>query len=313
MAVSKNSRSLLWWWTAVVGGAAGSFAMSFCLIASPSPYGLLLFCATPFIHGALVAYIVKRTTSSGNPEILGAVSVSTFLLACISLVVFHIEGAICTIMAAPIWLAIAMLGMLTGKYVGGLRKGAPVMFCVVPVVLLMSASGDYQSRPPVRKIVTSIVVDAPPGKVWPLLLNLDGYGRAEAWFFRAGVAHPVGTTTDPEEVKRIAHTSTGNVVQTITELVPNKRLRWRDENTPPTMVEWNPFGDPRPSHVTETFDVYEGGFDLVALPGGKTRLTGFTTFRIRMEPEVYWSFWANTVMRAVHLRTMELISSRAKE
>jgi len=312
MAVSENSRSLLWWWGAVIGGAAGAFALTYCLIVSPTPYGLLLFCATPYLHGALVAYVVKRTASD-NPEILGAVTSSTFMLACISLVVFHIEGAICTIMAAPIWLAIAMLGMLTGKYVGGLRKGAPVMFCVVPIVLLTTAGGDYRSRPPVRKIVTSIVIDAPSEKVWPLLLNLDAYGPPEAWFFRAGVAYPIGTTTRPDEMTRIAQTSTGDVIQTITESVPNKRLRWQDENTPPTMVEWNPFGSPRPSHLTETFDVYEGGFDLIAMPGGRTKLIGFTTFRIKMEPEFYWSYWANTVMRAVHLRTLELIAIRAQE
>lgn len=314
MAESNDSRSLRWWWAAVLGGAVGAFCIVYLLfwVVWPSPYGLLLFCAVPYVHGAVVAYIVKKTNRAGNLDIFTAEVASTLALVVLALVVIPVEGLICTLMASPIWLSVMLLGMLTGKYVGGLDKGAPVMFGVVPLVFLVSAGGDVQLQPPVRKMVTSIEIDAPPTDVWPLLLNLSDYDEPDTWYFRAGVAYPIGTRTSPDGKTRVAETSTGDIVQTITESVQNKRLRWIDKNTPATMVELNPFGSPQPSHVTETFEVLEGGFDLVALPNGRTRLTGFTTYRIKMEPEFYWNYWAGSVVRGVHLRTMQHIAKIAK-
>jgi len=315
MAESNDSLSLRWWWGAVLGGAIAAFCIVYLLfrVSWPSPYGLLLFCAVPYVHGAVVAYTVKKTNPSGNLDIFAAVVTSAAALVVLALVVIPVEGLICTLMASPIWLAVMFLGMLTGKYVGGLDKGAPVMYGIVPLVMLVSAGGDLHLQPPVRKMVTSIEIDAPPAEVWPLLLNLSGYDEPETWYFRAGVAYPIGTRTSSDGKTRIAETSTGDIIQTISESVHNKRLRWTDENTPATMVELNPFGSPQPSHVTETFEVLEGGFDLVELPNRRTRLSGFTTYRIKMEPEFYWNYWAGSVVRGVHLRTMQHIAAIASK
>ncbi|MBA3726805.1 MAG: SRPBCC family protein [Armatimonadetes bacterium] len=186
----------------------------------------------------------------------------------------------------------------------------PFVISIVPVTLLPAIRDDIDNAaPPVHEVRTAIDIAASPQRVWPFLFNLDGFGKPDAWFFRMGVACPIGTWTHGNN--RVCRLTTGDLVEVIVERKPAEVLRWKVIESPPTMLEWNPFGDPHPPHLDGTFEVVEGEFRLVAGPGKSTRLIGTTWYRNKMKPEGYWNYWCEVFVRGVQERVMQLISVKA--
>jgi hypothetical protein len=50
-----------------------------------------------------------------------------------------------------------------------------------------------------------------------------------------------------------------------------------------------------------------GRFDLEALPGGRTRLTGTTWYQHHLWPASYWRLWSDGVIHRIHYRVLDHI------
>ncbi len=294
-----------------MGGAALAFGLLYAVIVVGNPFGTVIFLAAPFIHGASVAYTIKRTNSSGSLGVLGGVVVSCILLVWLLLLTAG-EGVFCVLTAAPIWLICTIMGSFIGKSLAGAKYGTPVLFCAMPLVLLTTIRVDQINVPAERLVETSIIIDASPEEIWPLLFNLSNLGEPDTWYFRAGVACPMGTKSEIEENSRTCILTTGKMRETITLMRPGKVVRWRVDYTPPTMREWNPFGTPNPKHLTESFRVLEGGFEMQGLSDGKTRLRGWTTYKSEVAPDIYWNLWNSMIVRDVQRRVMTEIANQAR-
>jgi hypothetical protein len=305
-----------WFWSIAVGSAAAAFGLTWLLMrmthddANYESNTLLVF--VPALHGAMVGALsaIPKMTFS---QAMGAYALSALLL-CISAMSFMLEGAICMLMMAPVWLVFGILGLLAARLLADFRNGFRVLICVSPLVFAGSMFRDA-GRPPldqlkVERVRTEIVIGAPPEAIWPYLFNLENLPEPNVWYFRAGIAHPKATRFDGEI--RTCALSTGDMRERIITNSKNRRLEWSVLNTPPTMRELNPFGEVHPSHLTTTFQVVAGGFDLQELPNGTTRLVGWTTYRSSLEPHFYWDLWNRAIVREVHKMVMEAVRERAE-
>src|SRR5207237_6823083 len=83
------------------------------------------------------------------------------------------------------------------------------------------------ARAPIREVVTSVEIAAPPEKVWPHVQGFADLPPPAEWFFRTGIAYPVRARISGTGVGAVRRCefSTGPFVEPITVWDPPRRLR----------------------------------------------------------------------------------------
>jgi hypothetical protein len=80
------------------------------------------------------------------------------------------------------------------------------------------------------------------------------------------------------------------------------------------MKEWSPYGDIQVRHLEDhDFKPERANFCLTALPGGRTRLDGWTTYENRMWPGMYWRLWTDEIVHQIHGRVFRHVEKLAEE
>ena len=272
-------------------------------------YGWLVFLVAPAIQGVVIELTCQKLPVDG--PILGYLwSLLSVAFLMIFLALFGIEGWGCIAMAAPPWIAITTGAVAITRV---LSKGDSISRCVlfcVPVAFPIAVWHDTAAVPKEQRVVSELLIHAPPKTIWPLLQNLSGYHAPSEWLFRAGVAYPIGTTTFGPV--RLCRMSTGDIVERFTAVEPLKRLAWRVVSMPDSMHETSPYGEIHPAHLQGVFVLHEGGFVLTPMADGSTKLVGFTTYTNAMAPETYWDLWCKAVVHDVHNRVMNQIKKNAE-
>jgi uncharacterized membrane protein YhaH (DUF805 family) len=175
--------------SAVLGGAAAFLGTEFL-----NNYGWGLFAGVPFCLGFLSSVIHAARQPRKLRESLLVSIVSVALVGAVLLLV-ALEGLICILMAAPIALALAVLGGLAGHAVQASRwrRLQPRLFCLpvlaIPVMLL----GEHVSHEtaPLLKVSTVMEVDAPPERVWTNVVKFAELPPPTEMIFKSGIAYPV--------------------------------------------------------------------------------------------------------------------------
>lgn len=280
---------------------------------SSMDYSWGFFVLVPLVIGTMSTLILGWKQDRPTSEIWKLSGISS-LAALIVAMVFAGEGAICACMTAPIYFVLLVFGSWIGHRLLRMRWGVqdrPRLMASVLLVapLAMIAGGTGQAAFDFRRVETTMTIDAPPEKIWPLLQNLPNIPSPRFWMFKAGVAHPVEVRT--EGGRRFCVLSTGAMPERITEYEPNRTLEFEVLETPPTMVEINPIRKSSPAHLTGYFQCLRGRFVLTPLPGGRTRLTGTSWTRCRFGPNWYWGLWTDTIVHQVHVEVMNEIARRA--
>ncbi len=136
-------------------------------------YGWTLFVMLPVVAGGLGTWSMQPRTMSRAAlvgTVIGMTGCALFLLA-------GREGFICVLMALPIVVPLTIMGSTLAYWAGGLESAKkPAAMCLLlPVSLLF----DVNAKPPVYSVTTSIVVNAPPERVWRSAVafpeNYQGY------------------------------------------------------------------------------------------------------------------------------------------
>jgi uncharacterized protein YndB with AHSA1/START domain len=216
-------------------------------------------------------------------------------------------------MALPLAIPLGMLGAMLGEAIAKERRAsspveAALLFLVLPL------SGAIEARlqnPPLREVLTSIEIDAPPAQVWPHVLGFTDIDEPPQWFFRLGIAYPVRARLAGKGVGAVRHCefSTGAFVEPITAWEEPRRLAFDVERQPPPMHEWSPYRHVHAQHLLDTLRSRRGEFRLVPLSGGRTRLEGRTFYQLSMEPQPYWSFFSDLLIHRIHQRVLAHIAA----
>jgi hypothetical protein len=124
-------------------------------------YGFGIFVGTPFALGVWVGYVfnVTRERTVGQTTL----SCAALLLAvALALLLLSFEGMACIVMATPIIVPLAWLGAMLGRGLARMGTGAATAstFLLLPLGLL--AVDERPVAAPLRAMVTSVEIDAPP-------------------------------------------------------------------------------------------------------------------------------------------------------
>jgi uncharacterized membrane protein YhaH (DUF805 family) len=277
-------------------------------------YGAALFLGAPFLVGTNCAFALNRV----QPSPLGTtlrVAAWTVVAGGASLLLFAVEGALCVAMALPLAVPVALAGAAIGRYIA-LRTPGPALHAVVVVLALpgLAAVETATPPPPLREVVSSLEVDAPPARVWHHVAAFPEIDEAPAWYFRLGVAYPVRAVlvgTGVGAVRRCEF-STGAFVEPITTWDEPRRLAFDVTAQPSALRELSPYGAIRAPHLDGAFRARRGEFRLIALPDGRTRLEGRTWYELDMAPAVYWRPWTDALVHAIHLRVLRHVRRLAE-
>jgi len=276
-------------------------------------YSTGLFLGVPFTIGYISSYIYNRSYPRSVGESI-VVAVASVAIAGGALVVFALEGIICTVMALPLALALAWPGAVLGRIVAQrlVEPGAGVgMALLVPLFVAV----EPRAASPRHEVVTVVDIAAPPGVVWRYVVSFPDLAPPTERLFWMGVAAPTRARIVGSGVgaTRYCDFTTGSFVEPITAWEENRLLAFDITAQAPPMTEWSPYREVNPPHLDGYFRATHGEFRLTPLPGGRTRLEGRTAYVVDMFPQRYWTLPAGRIVAAIHERVLRHIAALAEE
>jgi uncharacterized membrane protein YhaH (DUF805 family) len=283
-------------------------------------YGWSLFVGLPFGMGLLSALI----HGYHQPRSLGACLLAAngaVLLAGIGFLMFAMEGAICLLMAAPLAFAIASLGGALGYAIQKslrVRSEPPRLFCagILLMPLFMGLEHTLPPSAPLFQVTSSVIVNAPPEKVWQNVVSFSELPPPRELIFKLGVAYPIRAEIHGQGVGAVRHCnfSTGPFVEPIEVWDEPRLLRFSVTENPEPLQEWTPYHNIHPKHLDGYLASEAGQFRLVPLDDGrKTLLEGTTWYRHHMWPSDYWAIWSDHIIHTIHLRVLNHVKQLSEK
>jgi uncharacterized membrane protein YhaH (DUF805 family) len=288
----------------------GMLALSVYGLAS---YGLSLFLGTPFIIGALTAFLFNRRYPASARETQQVVLMT---LACVGgvLLVTAAEGALCLLMAAPLGIGIGAMGAALGRRIA-LRDRSLANALMAVMVLPLSATFDA-GRPAtdLREVQSAVEIAAPPDVVWRNVIAFPPLPQPSDLVFRAGVSYPVRAEISGQGVGAVRRCvfSTGAFVEPITRWEPGRRLSFDVDSQPRPLQEWSPYAQLSPPHLDGYFRSRRGEFRLIPLANGHTRLEGSTWYEMKLQPAAYWVLYGDAIIHRIHMQVLQQIKDTSE-
>jgi uncharacterized membrane protein YhaH (DUF805 family) len=276
-------------------------------------YGVGLFIGLPFCLG-IVASLIHCAQAPRSLSSCLAVSMGSLAVVLGLMLVFALEGVICLIMAAPIWVCCTAVGAAAGYAIQaprsrpGWRRAMLVALLASPA--LMGMEHVMGPAAPLRRVSTEVVIDRPPAAVWPHVVAFPPLDTPTDWLFRAGVAYPMRARIEGVGVGAVRYCefSTGPFVEPITRWEPPHVLAFDVTHNPSPMRELSFYDHVEPPHLHGFMVSQRGQFELGCLPDGRTRLIGTTWYHNRMWPQAYWTLWSDHIIHRIHGRVLDHIA-----
>ncbi|HEY8164413.1 MAG TPA: SRPBCC family protein [Gemmatimonadaceae bacterium] len=293
---------------AIAVGALIGLSMLTLSVVTMQSYGASLFFGLPFVIGVVTAYLFNRRYAASAADTAEVVFATIGVIGGAAWVI-GAEGAVCLLMALPFAAGLALLGGIVGRRIA-LWDGASPANAVLAVVLLPIAPFlDSPASHELHEVRSAIEINAPVDKVWERVISFPPLPEPSELVFRAGIAYPrrarlVGTGVG---AVRYCEFSTGPFVEPITAWEPGRRLSFDVVKQPPPLRELSLYSSISPPHLHGYFRARRGEFRIVPLAGGRTRLEGTTWYELRIEPEAYWSFYADWMVSSIHHRVLDHI------
>ncbi|MGH7567395.1 MAG: DUF805 domain-containing protein [Gemmatimonadales bacterium] len=288
-------------------------------------YSTPLFLGTPFSLGAIGAYVLNRDQVRTLGYTLQVTLAGLVLLAG-AIILFAVEGLVCVLMALPIAGAVALIGAVLGRALARFSPGAapvgPGAMLAIALPVLTVVDALPSPPPPIplpprleHRVVTAVAIDAPPAVVWRNVVSFADLPEPTGWLFHTGIAYPKRARIEGAGVGAVRYCefSTGAFVEPITAWEAPRRLAFAIVEQPAPMAELSPYPRVRAAHLNGYFQATNGEFELVELPGGRTRLVGTTAYQVRMYPQWYWSVFADAIVERIHGRVLEHIERLSEQ
>jgi hypothetical protein len=314
----RNSRSL--WLTALVSAAFGLLTIVLAVYVFRD-YAVALFCGAPLAMGVLAPLL----HGAGRPRTFWSLvwaSMLAQLFLFLGTIIFAIEGIFCILMAAPLWFVIALVGTCIAYPIHramwrnyAVSRGFPVLLllilCFTPAWMGAERS---QIKTPAQWIMSATIdIDAPPSVVWQNVVRFPdmpspGWSQG-GWLFKAGIARPIRAEFEGNGASGMRYCvfSTGKAIEPVRTWQPGRLLEVDVISTPPSMEETSIYPHLHPAHLEGYMESDGARFELISLPGGRTRLIGTSWYHNRMYPAFYWKWWTDQAIKAVQVHVLDHI------
>ena len=277
-----------------------------------------LFLGVPFVCGFVASWFLNSTRVQTVKQTL-LCSIVTPLLIGLALIGVRWEGLICLLMAVPLALPFSIAGGLAARQclLGRDKAVRPptLTACVAVLPLLMVVEHAARPEPPVRPVVTSIVIAAPAAAVWKNVVAFPPLAPPTDWLFRTGIAYPIGASIVGSGPGAVRHCrfSTGDFVEPITTWDEDHLLAFDVAAQPPSLREVG-FGNISTPHIERNYmRSRHGQFRLIAIDANHTLLEGTTWYQDYFWPQLYWRPISDAIVHSIHLRVLEHIKAQAEE
>jgi hypothetical protein len=288
-------------------------------IAVFKDYGWTIFVGLPFCLGFLSA-LLDSFHEERSLRRCFAVANSAVLLVGAGLLLFALEGVICLIMAAPIAFVVASIGGGLGYVVQKSfhwRSESPKLFCSVLILAPLVMGLEHALPPPLPllEVKSSVIVNAPPEKVWRNVVSFSQLPPPQEMIFKLGIAYPIRAEIHGCGIGAVRHCnfSTGPFVEPIEVWDEPRLLKFSVTKNPEPMQEWTPYRNVHPAHLDGYLESRAGQFLLTPLEGGRTLLEGTTWYHHHLWPASYWQFWSDHIIHTIHKRVLNHVKQLSEE
>jgi uncharacterized membrane protein YhaH (DUF805 family) len=300
---------------AIAAGVCFALVMIVAAVLLKGEYGYTLFFGAPFGMDALTAFLFNRGYPGTIRETLQVTIVMLLSVAGV-LLLFAFEGVVCIAMAVPLGLVVGLLGAITGRAMARWGQSAipPAISAMLLLPIFAALEPPNLSGPALHEVQSSVVIDAPPERVWPHVIAFEPIPEPTDIVFRLGIAYPQYAHIEGTGLNAVRYCvfSTGPFIEPITTWEPGKRLGFGVTSSPDPLRELSLYANLSPPHLHGYLRSRRGEFRLVALPGGRTRLEGSTWYEVEMAPQVYWQMWSDFLIHRIHSRVLEHIKSEVE-
>ena len=278
-------------------------------------YGYSIFVGLPFCMGFLSVIIYSF---GQERSVMSCVLVAnlTVVIAGLGLLLVAFEGILCLLMAAPIAFAVATAGGLLGYIVQTTfrsRGQSAKMFCSVIVLMPLAMTLEHNVPPslPLFAVKSSVIINAPPEKVWRHVVAFTELPPPKELIFKAGVAYPIRAEIHGTGVGAVRYCdfSTGPFIEPIEVWDEPNLLKFSVTHNPEPLQEWTPYKAIHPAHLDGYLESRAGQFHLVPLEDGRTLLEGTTWYYHHLWPADYWQLWSDHIIHQIHLRVLNHVKN----
>jgi hypothetical protein len=275
------------------------------------------------IPAALGALILNLADPGGHNSLKGCFLTPTLFLCAVAAIAYLLfdEGALCIVMILPLWIPAALAGALVTRHNARRRKGREggrlllAGWAAFPLVLF----GIEAQSPPqweYRQVVRETSIDADAATVWPLLVNIPAIAPHEG---KANLTQDILGVPRPSRAQLVNRD--GRMVR-LAQWGPDVRFEEIvEENRPGHAIGWR-FSFPDDSvqrhtdrHISPDgplLKVESGGYELLPLANGKTRLRLTTRYRMRARLSFYLAWWGEVLLGNVQENVLTIIRDRAE-
>lgn len=237
------------------------------------------FVGLPLLIGLLTAYLTRPKSGLGM-----TLKVTTIILCVVCPLLG--EGAVCILMAAPIFYAIAAVGYLIAysvyTWLGQRWRNGAMVIVLLPFLAAKLTSTPHSIRNPrTMTVQNEVFIAAAPEIVWDVLLHGDLVSSDFPLLLRAGFPLPKKLERRADGSTRLTfdpgsepwHGTNVIVSQQVADAA-HHRLTFVIKEDGTKLARWLTFRRTR--------------FEVEPCEGG-CRLRQTTTFRQRMQPGLYWN------------------------
>lgn len=299
-----------------------AFALGvYLLINAVQPDALVSFTFLLILPAAISAFVayVADPFAERSYRFYMMIPFWILLAVVIASIVFLAEGIICIILLAPLWLGSGIMGTHIAYRMRSRTSDHNTTYSSALLLMPMLAMQIEAQIPLPREttmVTRSIVINAAPEKIWPLLRGIPDVRPGEgAWNLSQdviGLPRPIGARLVGNGIGADRFADWGERIkfrERITQWVPGRVIGWRfifDD------VEGWKFTDRHLMPNSPYFTVTTGGYRMEPLPDGKTRLTLETNYEIQTPVNLYSRAWGEFFLGDVHNNLLAIIKGRAE-
>ncbi|HJS12171.1 SRPBCC family protein [Sphingopyxis sp.] len=229
------------------------------------------------------------------------------------------EGVVCLVMVLPFWVGFGYLGIWPVYLYRRSRWSVdPATFRAHALLLLpfLALLVDQQVAPPreTRTVVREIIVDAPAAAVWPRLLAIPAIAPDEGrWNIsqdllrlpRPVAAHLTGE--GPGAVRDARWQDDIRFQEIVTGWRPGEALQWRFAFPDPSIHQrTDRHIEPHGRHLW----IDSGGYRLIPLAGGRTRIRLWTRYHLATPFNAYAGWWGERILGDIQDNVLSVVAGR---